>query len=258
MSAYIFNHNWQPELDRLRLVENIYDPGTIRHLEATGVGPGWRCLEIGAGAGSIATWMAARVGPQGHVVATDLQTDFLEVLAPEGVEIRRHDIVVDDLEEGGYDLIHARMVLQHVPDRAEAIQRIAIALAPGGILVEEDLDCGGLTAGAHPQADFFNRAQEHVLGLMPGYDPHYGRRLPDSFHAVGLTEIAAEGWMPFALPGTAAAEMWLMIVERMRQPMIAAGRMTADEVDRLVALHQDEHFGFLYPAMITARGLRAN
>jgi SAM-dependent methyltransferase len=190
------------------------------------------------------------------VVATDLQTDFLEKLSPPGVEIRSHNIVTDDLEAGSYDLIHARMVLQHVPQRDEALRRMAAALAPGGVLVEEDLDCAGLVAGPHPKADFFDRCQRLVLGLMPGYDPSFGRRLPAALRALGLTDIGADGSVAFGLGGTAAMEMWQMIIRRMREPLVAGGHLTAQEVDDLVALHDDAEFSFLYPAMVTAWGRR--
>ena len=65
---------------------------------ARGVGPGWRCLEVGAGAGSIAGWLADRVGPSGQVIATDLDTRFLEQQARPNLEVRRHDVVRDPLE----------------------------------------------------------------------------------------------------------------------------------------------------------------
>ena len=44
----------QVERERLRNLEAWLDPITARHLEATGVAVGWRCLEVGAGGGSIA------------------------------------------------------------------------------------------------------------------------------------------------------------------------------------------------------------
>jgi SAM-dependent methyltransferase len=191
-------------------------------------------------------------------VATDLQTDFLEQLAHPGVKVRRHDIVVDDLEEGAFDLIHARMVLQHVPDRDQALKRMAAALAPGGVLVEEDLDCGSLAAVPGPCASFFERTLPPLFGLMEagGYDPLFGRRLPAALRMAGLVDIDADGWIAVATPGSAASEMWRLIVERFRGPLVADGHLTADEVDELLGLHDDDEFSFLYPAMITARGYR--
>lgn len=72
MADYPFDQAWQHESERLTALEQGLDPGTIRHLEALGVGPGWRCWEVGAGAGSIAAWLCQRVGDEGHVIATDL------------------------------------------------------------------------------------------------------------------------------------------------------------------------------------------
>ena len=62
---------------RLTALAAMFDPGTIRHLESRGVGPGWHCLEVGGGAGSVAAWLATRVGPTGHVLVTDIDPRFL-------------------------------------------------------------------------------------------------------------------------------------------------------------------------------------
>ena len=43
---------------RFDALSTIFDPGTIRHLEACGVRDGWHCCEVGAGGGSIASWLA--------------------------------------------------------------------------------------------------------------------------------------------------------------------------------------------------------
>ena len=90
------------------MLESLFDPGTIRHLEALGVGPGRRCLELGAGGGSIAAWMAARGGA---VVATDLDVTFLEDLAGPNLEVHRHDVEAGDPPAGPFDLVHLRFVL---------------------------------------------------------------------------------------------------------------------------------------------------
>ena len=74
--GYTFDHGWDEERLRLRGLEIALDPGTREHLIRLGVGPGSRCLEIGAGGGSVAFWLAERVAPDGLVVATDLETDF--------------------------------------------------------------------------------------------------------------------------------------------------------------------------------------
>src|SRR2546426_9776434 len=105
MRSYVFCPAWAAERVRLAGLEVGLDPGTIRHLEALGVGPGWRCWEIGAGGGSIAAWLCERVGNGGQVLATDLETTFLEELPYATIVVRRRDIVADDLPEGPFDLV---------------------------------------------------------------------------------------------------------------------------------------------------------
>ncbi len=46
------------ERERLDLLERLSDPLSQRHLTALGIGQGWRCLEVGAGHGSVARWLA--------------------------------------------------------------------------------------------------------------------------------------------------------------------------------------------------------
>jgi cyclopropane fatty-acyl-phospholipid synthase-like methyltransferase len=59
------------ESRRLHFLEAGLDPVTVACFETIGVAPGWRCLEVGAGAGSMARWLAERAGPGGEVVAVD-------------------------------------------------------------------------------------------------------------------------------------------------------------------------------------------
>src|SRR5687768_10129658 len=105
---YVFdNAAEQQARERFAALPRLYDPGTIRHLAALGVGAGWRCLEVGAGGGSIARWLAQRVGSTGYVVATDLDTRFLEPLAREvgpPLAVQRHDVTADPLPEASFDL----------------------------------------------------------------------------------------------------------------------------------------------------------
>src|SRR5690606_17972443 len=80
--------------------------------------PGTECLEIGAGAGTIALWMAHRGG---KVTATDLEPEHI----PEhpGITPLRHDITTDPLDEGRWQLIHARLVLAHLPGRVQIVEK---------------------------------------------------------------------------------------------------------------------------------------
>ena len=143
MSHYIFDNAAPQASQRFASLEMLYDPWTIRHLETTGIGPGWQCWEIGAGGGSIARWLADRCGPSGHVLVTDIDPRFLveaAALIHPQIEIQRQDIGNDPLPVQSFDLIHARLVLIHVPTREQALARMVRALSPGGWLIVEDFD----------------------------------------------------------------------------------------------------------------------
>ena len=103
--------------DRFSALSELFDAGTIDHIEQRGITSGWHCLELGGGGGSIAAWLSERVGPTGRVVVTDINTRFLDPLQRPNLEVRRHNIVTDPLPEGAFDLIHARLVLMHLPER---------------------------------------------------------------------------------------------------------------------------------------------
>src|SRR5438105_15616563 len=125
--AYIFDHQWKQERERLASMEALIDPFTIECLQAMSVSEGWRCLEVGAGGGSIAEWLCRRVGATGKVVATDLQTKFLEAIETPNLEVRRHDIAKDALDAEAFDLVYARKVLEHLPEPTLALKSIHAA-----------------------------------------------------------------------------------------------------------------------------------
>ena len=88
MAVYVWQHDLKGESDRLRLMSDLLDPSSQFHLLRTGVATGWRCLEIGAGNGSLSRWLAKRVGPSGHVIASDIRTDLMEGIAGGNLEVR--------------------------------------------------------------------------------------------------------------------------------------------------------------------------
>jgi Methyltransferase domain len=118
--SYLLDNQQTEAGERFDALARLLDPVTFRHLDQTGVTTGWRCWEVGAGGVSVPAWLTARVGPAGRVLATDIDTSWLPAdLA--GVEVRRHDIGSDPAPDGPFDLVHARLVLVHVPARAAGL-----------------------------------------------------------------------------------------------------------------------------------------
>src|SRR5437762_11427577 len=113
--AYGLPNSWVEARRRLTLIGECLDGVARRRLEAVGALSGWRCLDVGAGGGSVAALLAELVGPTGTVVATDIDTRFLEEPTGDGLEVWQHDITADPLPEGAFDLVHTRSLLLHLP-----------------------------------------------------------------------------------------------------------------------------------------------
>jgi SAM-dependent methyltransferase len=137
VNDYLYRDSSATGLRRLRGLEAVEDPDTIQCLEALEVAAGMSCLEVGAGGGSIAGWLAERVKPSGSVVATDTDISFLD---PTAYEVWRHDIRTDTLPPESFDLVHVRHLLVHIAtvEHAVVLRKLCDALRPSGkILIEE-------------------------------------------------------------------------------------------------------------------------
>jgi SAM-dependent methyltransferase len=259
--TYVFDNAWQRERHRLDALETIWGPWTVRNLEAIGVGDGWRCAEVGAGGGSVARWLAERAGPSGQVVATDLDTRLLEEIDAPNLEVRRHDITADWLEPGAYDLVHCRLLLEHLPRHEEALERMRAALKPGGWLVVEEFD--HTTFRPDPACSEADRAVWDAwlaafeqLSRERGLDLAYGSRLFGLLSRLGLEAVAAEGYLVCEHGGVAERALLLLSVLKLRTDLTATGEIDGRGVDRLVALLQDPAFFWTSQLMVTARGRR--
>jgi SAM-dependent methyltransferase len=138
--SYLLDNSAPTAGTRFDALSALFDGVTMRHVDGIGVAAGWRCWEVGAGGPGVPSLLAERVGPTGYVVATDLDVGQMSTNLPGNVEVRRHDVATDEPPGSGFDLVHARLVLVHVPQRDEALRRIVAALRPGGWLLIEDFD----------------------------------------------------------------------------------------------------------------------
>lgn len=238
--SYAFDNNDPEAAHRHDYLATMLDGPTESRLAELGDLTGRRCLELGAGAGSIARWLAGRAGPTGRVLATDVNTRYLPLDA--GFDVLRHDIVSEPVPDGPWDVIHARLLLVHLPERHEVLRRLAAALAPGGALVVEDFETTfrkGLLAAPTPEAEaLIDAYQESVVrSAFPahGMDPTWAGRIHAAMLAEGLVDVDtivhARSWQG----GTAGALLIAANIAQARDAFLNAGMSAAqlDELDRL-------------------------
>jgi SAM-dependent methyltransferase len=250
----------EADRERLLLQEQTFDSFTIRHLETIGVNSGWKCLNVGAGYGSITDWLAQKVGNTGRVVATDIRPELhREVVFP--VEVRKHDILKDELEQNHYDFICSRMLLQHLPEPERALQRMNAAVKPGGWLLIQELD--NLTfpkSDIDPQADFFYRSIHKYLDLLSeaGGRGEFGRKVRYFLEQIGYDDIGNEGHTflvrggePWAMATITNAKLiWKRLINT-RLVIEEEIKETADEIERLLS---NPSFQFVSAPLFSAWG----
>jgi ubiquinone/menaquinone biosynthesis C-methylase UbiE len=257
---YILSHTADAaERARLHLWAHSEDARSQRHLAALGIQQGWRCLEVGAGHGSIVCWLAKQVGPQGRVVATDINPRFLTARQWPNVEVRQHDIRTDPLEAGRYDLVHCRAVLSHLPDPPRTLRRMVAAVRMGGWVVIEDADFSSLRAVevTHPLAASHDRHLRELLDRLTQAklsDPYLGSRVRGLLEDAGVTEIDNEGVSRIARGGETEARMLGMTL----QALVERGILSAAAYSDLQQALRDPRFSFITLTTFAAWGKRAS
>lgn len=259
MTQYLLPQRRAPDLERTRLelLQQLHDPLTVGQLDAIGVGEGWSCLDVGAGGGSVTRMLADRVGRTGSVLALDLDTTLLEDLAGDRVEVRRHDLLTDPLPRDRFDLVHARLLLMHLPSRLQALRHLAAAARPGGWVAAIDPDFTPVALSpTHPSWERTWPVFLDVL-LAGGWDPGYGARLCGDLKAAGLVEVQAEYVASRGPGGSAVLRLLSLTIERLREQMMSFGA-DRDEIDEARRLLEDPASTIISPTTCVARGRRAD
>jgi SAM-dependent methyltransferase len=257
--GYAYEHGWSDERVRLGGLEAALDPATIALLLRLDVEPGSRCLEVGAGGGSIALWLAERVAPHGKVVATDVETDFLEAVAAgvSTLEVLRHDLTTDELPTG-FDLVHARWLVEWLPDKRHALRQMTAALRPGGVLLDEEPVFATMFSALEPLA--LRRVVRALIEQLESSGPvecSYGRRLLDDLAAVGLVDVTAEGRSAVVRGGTPpAVDFFRLSIEKLRPALLANHLVTGAELAEAIAALENPSVTMIMPVTVAAWGYR--
>jgi SAM-dependent methyltransferase len=258
-SEYLLTNIHPATAERFDGLERTFDPISIGHLGRIGVGPGARCLEIGAGGGSVARWLTTSAGPSGDVVAIDLDTRWFVHDAAAPVEVVQLDIVTDTIPAGPWDLIHERLVLQHIPERLDVLDALVTRLAPGGWLVLEDFDTREVRttdrSGRHHalivrMATAFN----DLLAARGGANDFAAgavRHLRDR----GLVDVGANGHVAFDTGGQGFARVMAANARQVRDGLVAIG-ITPEDIDMFLDILADPDTIVGTSVLISAWGRR--
>lgn len=233
------------------LLSRLLDPDTTRRALGLLDLRGRRCLEVGAGSGRFAFWLANQVGREGFVLATDIKP--LDIPHHPRLAVRRQDLMSDEFLNPpppvtdpspveDWDFIHARLTLGHLTKRREILGRLARSLRPGGWLLVEDWDASRpdmVLAAPNPSAARLYDRFQNILGAKvfaaAGTDRGWARRIHAAMLAEGLvdvdTTIRSRAWHG----GSPGCQLVAGTLGQVRDRLIAAG-MTPGELDQVHTL----------------------
>jgi SAM-dependent methyltransferase len=240
------------ERQRLESIQRNADAQTAGILRDLGVAASWDCLELGAGAGSIAYWLAEQC-PRGRVVAVDVDTRYLDPDRAPNLEVQRADVTEPGYRPGHFDLVHARYLCCHLPGRDDLLARAAGWLKPGGWLVVADpyqLD---------PETSPFPLVRRLMAAYQRKYAAHgadltWARGLPAVLARSGLTDIGFTGTL--ACMGNGARDRWRPLIGQAGPAMVADGLLDQTELDGFFALLDDPTFVDIPQVTVCAWGRR--
>lgn len=213
----------------------MFSTGLLRALDPL---PWWECLELGAGAGSIAYWLAERC-PDGRVVAVDVDTRHLDAGGARNLEVAEQDVTEDGYEPGLFDLVHARYLFSHLPARDKVLARAAGWLKPGGWLVLEEpyqlpADTSPFPVVRRIMEAYRNKYAEH------GADLTWARSIPSALAASGLTEVDFTGRL--ACMGNLQRDRWRPLIAQVSPALLEEGSISRADLDEFTHLLDDPAF----------------
>ena len=200
------------------------------------------------------------MAPTGSVLATDLALRRLSATAVPGLTATRHDVVHDKIPTGAYDLVQARLLLVHLPERERVLDSLVRSLRPGGWIAIEDFDNMFLDVGsaATREQAVVRKVALALKRLLQdcGADLAYARRLPDLLRARGLRDIAGEGRLVFGAGGSAASRLAAANYSQVAEDTIGQRLCGSGELRAALELLEDPGFGVATHLLISAWGRR--
>lgn len=249
----VFRPEETGEDERIDFGALAYDDFTVARLRALGAGPGWRCLDVGAGTGTVSRRLLEEAGVA-SVLAVDRDVRFLRARPVTGLDVLEADVTDPDAVPGRFSLVHARFVLMHLPDHERLVRALAARVAPGGVLVLGDaVDLTGDGTPGTPYSAAM-RAMWDGLRATIGTDVSWVPSYPQLLRGAGLVSVGAEVHVPPLLPGSPISRFWADTWQRSRAAMVATGLIDDAGVDAAIRYLDSDDCAALSAGMLTAWG----
>lgn len=254
----IFNQNQDTELERLSYITAAFDTLTKKHIRELNLPANSRCLDIGSGTGSIASWLSDLSEPGNFdVLALDRDGQYLpnKLAHPNNLTILKEDITtVDSL--GEFDLIHARLVLIHLRDRSDVLRKLVSWLKPGGwIILSEFID----TRSTKPLPSAYSKTMStmwEVLYKTIGTDRNWGNRLLESFKGLDLKELGSSLHYPTLSSGSPIPAFWCLTWMQMKHHLLTTGALDINTYTEAINDLRAGKVADLPPGLLTCWGQR--
>ncbi|MEU7631230.1 methyltransferase domain-containing protein [Nocardia sp. NPDC049220] len=238
------------EWERVSSLAEAFDAGTRAVLGDLCQG---RCLDVGAGPGTITRWLADNPRTT-EVVAVDRDTHFLDNL---DVQVVRTDLTADRWQpDEPFDLIHCRFVLMFLPQRRDVLKRLASWLRPGGVLVVADPRRMYLPVTGHQPFRVAYRALWEGLVSTLSADPGWGDHYPYQLHECGLVDVGVRVDVPPLVGAGPQARFWAGTFDQMSAHLIGSGLVDRQILDAADAQLRDPDFTDVGMGMSIAWGKR--
>ncbi len=232
--------------DRLDLLASLNDARTTARLDSLGIVPGWSCLELGPGTGTVALWMAERVAPSGHVVAIDIDTSKMAGVEHPSLEVRQADLAVTDLGRDEYDLINERAVFLWIPEAEAVLERAFAALKPGGwILLQEGWPLREADLSSPPElADAWARLYREVGARQAEFTgmKDFGKEAFAVLRRIGFEDVQAQGELTPVIGSTAQGRLRKETMRSSLAGLAAQGLADRAALEPLLEIFDDPRF----------------
>ncbi|MDH6580590.1 class I SAM-dependent methyltransferase [Kitasatospora sp. MAP5-34] len=254
-STGVLSHERPTELKRLQALERMADAWSQRVFAERGLRKDWRCLELGAGAGSIARWLSAQC-PDGKVVALDIDVRFLDAGWAQNLDVVQGDLRDVEFPPASFDLIHARALMMHLSNPEAVIAKAARWLAPGGWLVLEDPVNFATDSSPHSAWRRIMSALEDALSAQGSDLTWARRRQPTIMGEAGLIELGLTLQPMIVGDGGAVDAFMRLFFDQVGPSLIDQKRVTSDQLAEGLALLDDPQFLDIAHSLLIAWGRR--